>query len=370
LSVIDIAKAPYCILFWRSAMQFAGGAGLVIIMLSAVAGPTGPGLSIAEGRGDQLVPNIRRSANLVLKLYLTYAISGIIAYYLAGMSLFDAFNHCFAAISTGGFSTQPANNGYWDSPPIEIISCVLMILGNLNFVTAYLIYRRQFHCVLRNGELHVFWFALPLAFLILLFGVTIPTYSILSKSIRVALFEAVSALTTTGFSTVTYNSWSHLGFIVLTLLMLIGGGTFSTAGGIKQYRIHILFKSFQWNLKQAFLPRTAILDKSVWMGEMKKTVSDQHVAQVSTFIFLYLSTYFIGVGILASLGYSLHDSLFEFASALGTVGISTGITQASSPPILLWSESIAMFLGRLEFFVVIVSIIKLIQDFISFFRTR
>jgi len=114
LSVIDVTNIPHCLLFWRSVMQLAGGAGLVIIMLSAITGPTGPGLSIAEGRSDQLVPNVRQSAKLVLKLYLTYVVIGTIIYYLIGMSLFDAVNHSFTVFSTGGFSTRASSIGYWD----------------------------------------------------------------------------------------------------------------------------------------------------------------------------------------------------------------------------------------------------------------
>jgi trk system potassium uptake protein TrkH len=370
LSVIEVAKAPRCILFWRSVMQLAGGAGLVIIMLSAITGPVGAGLSIAEGRGDQLVPNVRRSAKLVLNLYISYALLGTIALYLAGMSLFDSINHSFAAISTGGFSTHTSSIGFWDSPQIELVSCFLMILGSLNFMTAYLLYKRKYHLLIRNGELHLLVCIIPLSFLILLFGVVMPISPLISKGIRVSFFGTLTAITTTGFSTVNYHNWNDLGFLILTILMLIGGGTFSTAGGIKQYRIYILIKSVQWRLQRAFLPRTAVTDNSVWVGEIKKNISDRHIVQISTFIFMYIFIYFLGVGILTSYGYSMRDSLFEFASALSTVGLSVGITQRSSPPIILWTETFAMFLGRLEFFVIIVSIMKLMQDLFSFFRNR
>ncbi|MBN2029197.1 TrkH family potassium uptake protein [bacterium] len=370
LSVVDVVEAPKCILLWRSIMQLAGGAGLVIIMLSSITGPTGPGLSIAEGRSDQLVPNVRHSAKLVLKLYLTYVILGTIIYNLAGMSFFDAINHSFAAFSTGGFSTHPQSIGYWDLPRIEIITCFFMLCGNLNFITAYLVFKRKFRFVLKNGELHILAMIIPIAFLVLLFGVVASIYQVPLKSIRVSIFEAISAITTTGFSTVSYQTWNGLGFLVLITLMLIGGGASSTAGGIKQYRIYLLLKSIQWRLKRTFLPRTVILDRSIWMGEIKKNITDNHITQISTFIFMYIVFYLIGVFILTLNGYTLRDSLFEFASALGTVGLSIGLTQASSPPVVLWTESLAMFLGRLEFFVIIISIIKLAKDFISFFRTR
>ncbi len=370
LSVIDVTKAPHCILFWRSLMQLAGGAGLVIIMLSAIAGPSGPGLSIAEGRSDQLVPNVRRSSRLVLNLYIAYVIVGIVLYRLAGMPFFDAVNHSFAVFSTGGFSTKADSIGFYNSFVIEILTCIFMLIGNLNFITAYLIMKRKYRFVFRNGELHLLTVIIPVAFLSILFGVALALYPTVLKSVRVSVFETISAITSTGFSTVGYGQWNDFGFLIMILLMLIGGGVFSTAGGIKQYRVFILLKSIQWHFRRAFLPRTAVMDKSVWIGELRNNITENHITQVSTYVFIYIIFYFMGVALLTAHGYSLRNSLFEFASAIGTVGLSVGITQASSPPLILWSKTIAMFLGRLEFIVIIVSLIKIIKDFTSFLRSK
>jgi trk system potassium uptake protein TrkH len=368
LSVLNVSRAPHCILLWRSIMQLAGGAGLVIIMLSAIAGPSGPGLSVAEGRDTQLVPNVRRSAKLVANIYISYAVVGIVAYVLSGMSIFDAINHCFAAISTGGFSTRVESIGYWNSSIVECVSLFLMFFGNLNFLTAYLLFTRKLRAVSKNGEIRLFAFLFAVATPTLLFLVTLPLYQNFGKSLRVAVFEGISALTTTGFSTVSYSNWNGIGFLILIVLMLIGGGAFSTAGGIKQFRIYILSKSIQWRFRRAFLPKTAITDNSVWFGEVEESINDNRISQISSFVFLYLMVYVVGVAILTAHGYNLRDSLFEFASALGTVGFSIGVTQASAPPLVLWSETIAMFLGRLEFFVVIISIVKIVRDFIAFIR--
>ena len=112
LSVVDVTTTAQMILFWRSVIQLAGGAGLAIIMMSAIVGPTGVGISSAEGRSDQLVPNVRQSARLVLIIYSCYAVAGTLAYWMAGMSAFDAVNHAFAAVSTGGFSTRVESIGF------------------------------------------------------------------------------------------------------------------------------------------------------------------------------------------------------------------------------------------------------------------
>ena len=163
------------------------------MMLAAIVGPVGPAVSIAEGRSEQLVPHVRESARLVMFLYAGYAVAGVAAYMLAGMDWFDAVNHAFPAISTGGFSTKVASIGHWDSVAIEAVSIALMILGNLNFFTAYLLVHGRFRAVLRNGEVRVMAVLLPLGTLLLFFFVCAGVYPTLAKSVRVAVFETVSA---------------------------------------------------------------------------------------------------------------------------------------------------------------------------------
>lgn len=362
LSVVDVGQAGPMILLWRSIMQLAGGAGLAIIMMSAIVGPTGVGIPSAEGRGDQLVPQVRRSARLVLVIYTCYAAAGSIAYRLAGMSWFDAVNHAFAAVSTGGFSTHPESIGFWDSTAVEAVTLPLMLFGNLSFVTAWLLCRGKFGAVVKNGEIRLQAVLLPLSAAAVFIFTSRALYPQLGKSLRVALFETVSALTTTGFSTVTYGNWNAFGILVLIVLMLIGGGTCSTAGGIKQFRVYLLCKLLYWDIQRSLLPKAAILERPVWEGNRQVFVDDARVRQVTVFVFLYLTLYVSGVMLLCTCGFSLTDSLFEFASALGTAGLSVGVTASGMPDMALWAETLAMFLGRLEFLVVVVSLLKFGRD--------
>ena len=362
LSVVDVTKAGPMILFWRSAIQLAGGAGLAIIMMSAILGPTGVSISSAEGRSDQLVPHVRESARLVLIIYTGYAAAGTLAYWMAGMSAFDAVNHSFAAVSTGGFSTRADNIGYWDSVAIEAVSLPLMMLGNLSFVTAWFLWRGKLRFVGRNGEVRLMAVLIPVSVAAVFVFTCRSLYPQISKAFRVAIFETVSALTTTGFSTVSYGNWNAFGVFVLIVLMLIGGGTCSTAGGIKQFRVYLFWKLLIWEVKRALMPRSVVMERPLWEGGRRGFVDDGRVRQVGVFIFLYLLTYGVGVFILCGCGFSLQESLFEFASALGTVGISVGVTSATMPDVALWAETVAMFLGRLEFIVVIVSAIKMVED--------
>ncbi|HOX37575.1 MAG TPA: TrkH family potassium uptake protein [Candidatus Brocadiia bacterium] len=361
LSVVDVTRASHMVLLWRSMMQLAGGAGLAIIMLAAVIGPTGPAVSTAEGR-DLLVPHVRKSARLVLIIYGGYIVAGIPALRLVGMSWFDAANHAITAVSTGGFSTRVESIGYWDSPAVESVTIVLMILGNLNFVTAWVLLRGRFRAFIRNGEVRLMAVLIPVS-AILLLGLTCRgLYPSLSKSARVALFENVSALTTTGFSTVGYGNWNAFGWFVLIVLMLVGGGACSTAGGIKQFRIYLLWKGVIWEIRRWLMPSSAVMENAIWEGDQLVFVSDARLRQVGVFFFLYLFTYMLGVGTLCAYGVGLKDALFEFASSIGDVGLSVGVTNASAPPGLLWAETIGMFLGRLEIIVVFAAAVKLLRD--------
>lgn len=362
LSVVDVTQAPRLVLFYRSVLQLAGGAGLAIIALSALTGPLGPGLSSAEGRSEQLLPHVQRSVKLVLMIYAGYVVVGTPALYLAGMDWFDAINHAFAALSTGGFSTRVESIGYWDSPLLEAVTIVLMLAGTINFLTAYILLQGKFKAFAANGEIRLMALFIPVAAFILFLGVTAGLYPTLTKAVRVALFEVVTALSTTGFSTVGYGNWGDLGWLVLLILMLIGGGAGSTAGGIKQFRVYALYRSLIWELQRRLAPPRAIVKLEIQQGETRQFLEDDQLRQIGLFVFVYAIFYLLGSGILTAYGYPLRESLFEFASALGTVGLSIGLTSATAPPGVLWTEIVGMFLGRLEFFTIILGLMRLFGD--------
>ena len=264
LSVVDVSQASHVILLYRSTIQLVGGAGFAILALSAIIAPAGVGIAMAEGRSEQLVPNIRRSAKLVLTIYTGYVAVGVIALRLAGMNWFDAVNHAFAALSTGGFSTRVASLGYWDSSAIEAVTIILMLLGTLNFLTSYLLLTGKFSAVIRNSEIKLQAFILPLCITVLWLGVTSKLDLTFNKALRIAFFETITSLSTSGFSTVSYTNWNSIGWLVLIVLMLIGGGMGATAGGIKQFRIYALYRGVVWEVRRQLLPKDAVTEPDVF----------------------------------------------------------------------------------------------------------
>lgn len=362
LSVVDVANTSHMFLIWRSIMQFIGGAGLAVIMLSAIIGPHGLGLYNAEGRSDKLLPNVARSTKLIMTIYTGYILMGIVLYILAGMPWFDSINHSIAAVSTGGFSTRVDSIGEYNSLSIELITLILMILGTINFAAHYLLLKGQIKKFFKIGEIRFMFFLLSLSIPLVTFFSLTKLYGSMSQGLRVAIFELTSALSTTGFSTVSYANWNQVAVFTMIIMMLIGGGTGSTAGGIKQYRVYVMLKSLVWNIKSYLLPKNSIRQDYVIRPEGKYYVSKQHKIEVSNFTTLYIIIYIVSIFILLLHGYSIQDSMFEMASALSTVGLSVGITSPDAPAMVLWVESIGMMLGRLEFFVIFFAGLKIIKD--------
>ncbi|WP_207727133.1 TrkH family potassium uptake protein [Anaerosolibacter carboniphilus] len=362
LSVVDVTKTSHMFLLWRSLMQFIGGAGLAVIMLSAIIGPHGLGLYHAEGRSDKLLPNVARSTKLIMVIYIGYITSGTFLYIIAGMPWFDAINHAVAAVSTGGFSTEPASIGAYQSLPIELITIILMFFGTTNFAAHYVLLKGEVKRFFQIGEIRFMFFALAIAIPLTAFFSLIKLYNAVGKGIRVAVFELTSALTTTGFSTVGYGDWDSFAIFIMIALMIIGGGAGSTAGGLKQYRVYIMLKSLVWNIKGYLLPQNVVRQNYVIRPEGKYYVSQDHALEISNFAMLYMITYAVGVLILLAHGYSLQDSMFEYASSLGTVGLSVGVTAFDAPKVVLWAETVGMLLGRLEFLVVFFAGLKIIKD--------
>jgi trk system potassium uptake protein TrkH len=363
LSVVDVTKTDNIFLFWRSLMQFFGGAGLAVIMLSAIAGPHGLGLYNAEGRSDKLLPNVRKSTKLIMTIYSGYVLAGIILYVSFGMPWFDAVNHSMAALSTGGFSVKSGSIGDYNSLSIELVTIILMFLGTINFTAHYVLLKGEIRKFFRIGEIRFMFFLVAVITPLVSFISFNKLYDSLSQSFRVSTFEVISALSTTGFSIAgSYKEWSSFSMFLLIILMIIGGGTGSTAGGIKQYRVYVMIKSLIWNIQQYLLPRNIVRENAIYRPEGEFYLKKNHIIDISNFIFLYMIIYLLGVLIFLFYGYSLQDSMFEFASSLGTVGLSIGITSPSVPKVVMWTQTIGMILGRLEFFVIFYSVLKIIND--------
>lgn len=363
LSVVKIDEASNMLFLYRSLLQFFGGIGLVLVLMSFISDKFGMKLYTAEGHNDKLFPHLLHSSRLIFTIYSGYVLAGTIIYTVLGMSVFDALNHSIAAFATGGFSTHVESIAYFNSPAIEYATIIFMLLGGTNFYIHLLLLNGKFKAVFSHCEtVLVVWILSIFTPIVLVLLVTNLNMGI-SESFRSGLFQITSALTGTGFSTVAnFKTWPSAALFVLILMQILGGGAGSTAGGIKQYRISIIMKQFYWNIRNAFsnkrVKRAQYLNRRGEVGIVDQT----EIVNTLTFANIYILVFIIGSIIFMCFGYSITDSMFEFSSALGTVGLSIGVVTYSSNPVILITSIVGMYLGRLEFIVVFIAIAQVVKN--------
>ena len=364
LSVVDVDHTPHIFLVFRSITLFVGGVGFVLIITSAFSDTYGLNLYNAEGHNDRLMPNLAKSARLILSFYSVYIVVGALAYIAFGMPVFDAINTAVAALSTGGFSVIGESIYGYHSLPIEIVTIFLMILGQTNFMLHLSIFTGKFKRYFKHCETK-FFFAL-----LAIFG-TIMTMNLLDssycgsflESLRVSLFQFVTCITTTGFISVKDLSILPPGFVTaMILMMLVGGDQESTGGGIKQYRVIVVLKGIYYQIKESILNSNVITTHRIYRFGDKYELTDDEVKSTSSYILFYILLFFAGSFIFTLYGNSLQDSMFEFSSAISTVGLSVGITSYDAPKLILWTATIGMFLGRMEIMVVFKALLRVRKD--------
>lgn len=364
LTVVNVTTASKVFLFYRSLLQFVGGAGLVLVLTAAISDKFGMRMYNAEGHSDKLVPNLIRSGRYILLIYLGYVVLGAILYMIFGMHPFDAINHSICAVATGGFSTKPESIGYYQSTPIEIITIFLMIAGGTNFFVHLLIISGQWKRALKHIETKSFY-------IIALIAVFISALSLINymggnilEALRIGAFHFISALTGTGYQITPSFTVLPAFFIGLLIIgMVLGAGMGSTCGGIKQYRVGLGIKSLYWSFSDKISHKNVIKKHFINKLGVKMMVDDNDIKDNYSFIMLYLVFLMMGTLIFSLVAQaSIQHALFEFASVLGTVGLSVGITGYDAHPIILWTSSVGMFLGRLEFYVFFIAMAKLFMD--------
>ena len=357
LSVMDVSATPHIFLFHRSFMQFCGGLGFVMMMVMLVQDKQSMNLYNAEGHPDKLMPSLKKTAQTICLMYNGFLLVGTAAYIIAGMGPFDAVNHTMCALSTGGFSTKLNSIGDYNSFPIEVITIVLMLIGTTNFAVLLLLARRRWRQVIRVSEVR-FMFLLLLIFIpVTALSLMTGLHMGLGEGVRHALFDVSSALSTTGYSTMSYASWPPLAVGVLILMMLVGGGIGSTAGGIKLSRVYLMLRITMQNIRKRLMPPRNV-GAPYYIRAQGKTPIDAALAMDTVgFIACYLGLFILGALLLTvTSSCSLEESMFEFASALGTVGLSIGLTSPASCSATLLIEMFGMILGRLEIFIVLIGV--------------
>ncbi|MCV9388190.1 TrkH family potassium uptake protein [Reichenbachiella ulvae] len=355
----DIEGLDKGILFWRSLTQWIGGMGIIVLAVAILPllGIGGMQLFVAEAPGispDKLKPRITETAKRLWFIYVALTLVEMILLWAGGMTFYDAINHALTTMATGGFSTKNASIAYYQSPFIQYVIIFFMFLAGTNFTVTYFALHGQFKTVLKNEE---FRFYLIITFLVMTL-ISIGVYQTqgqgLELSIRQALFQVVSVITTTGYVTADYTQWPYEVVLLLFVLMFVGASAGSTAGGVKIVRHLILVKNSILELKRQLHP-SAILP----VRFNGKAVHKDITFNILAFIMIYISIFAFGSILVSFIGVDFMTSISAVATCLGNIGPGLGnvgpVDHFGEIPVLAkWVLSILMLLGRLELFTVLI----------------
>jgi trk system potassium uptake protein TrkH len=351
---------PHSLLFYRQEMQWLGGIGVVVsaVALLPMLGVGGMQLYKAESAGpikdEKLTPRIAHTARLVWRIYAGMTVLCALLFWLAGMNPFDAISHSLSTVSTGGFSTHDASLGYFNSPLIEGIAVVFMLLGSISFNVHFI--------ALRGGSFTPYWNSIEVrAFLLFTLAITAIVATVLFvehnktsmlEAWRYAAFETVSVITSTGYGSDDFSKWPTLLPTLMIFISFVGGCAGSTAGGMKVIRFVLLTKQAFLEVQHLVHPR---LVRPVKLGE--RVVDGRVVSAVWGFFAIYVATFSLFLLLLMADGMDQVSAFSAVATCMNNLGPGlerVATTFASEDSFSHWLMGVAMLMGRLEIFTVLV----------------
>lgn len=356
--ITDLTTIPKDILFWRSMTQWIGGMGIIVLAVAIlpILGIGGMQLFGAESPGlktDKLAPKIRDTAKRLWLVYLGLTAAEIIALKIAGMSWFDALNHAMTTMATGGFSTFNSSAAEF-SPAIQYIITFFMFMAGTSFTLTYFALVGNLKKVLENEEFR--YYAGITLFTTIGVSAVVASVSDLGfeKAFRDTIFQVVSLITTTGFVSADYTSWTPFITMVFFILLFFGGSAGSTAGGVKIVRHIILVKNSILELKRQLHP-SAIIPVRLNGRAVDPSITYNVVAFIMTYIIIFA----LGSVVMTMFGVDLLTAMGSVATSLGNVGPGIGDVGpvdnfAWLPSGAKWFLAILMLIGRLELFTVLI----------------
>ncbi|MGD8562628.1 MAG: TrkH family potassium uptake protein [Desulfarculaceae bacterium] len=355
----NVEAAGKGVLFWRALTHWLGGMGFIVLSIAILpfVGVGGMQLYKAEVPSpspDRLQPRITDTAAVLWKVYAILTGAEVVLLMAGGLDWFDATCHAFATMATGGFSTKNASIAGFNSPYVEWVVTVFMVLAGINFSLHFHLFRRRWNAWWKDEE----W-----RFYINLFGqCTLGVAVVLffyqdagvHESLRLAAFQTATILTTTGFATTDYSLWPPLALSFLVALMFVGGSAGSTGGGPKCMRVLVVLKRSYFELHRLVHPR---LVAPVKIGG--RVVERNVVGSIWAFMGLYLGSFLLGAMVLAGMGLDLTTAFSASIACLGNIGPGLGQVgpagnYAGLPDIAKWLLSVEMIVGRLEIYTVLV----------------
>lgn len=340
-----LVGVPSTFLFSRAWMQWYGGLGIVVLSLALVMQPgiLAKGLAVNQAESDELAGSTKTFTRRVLKVYLTMTVIGIIGLLLTGVGLFDAVLYTFSAVSTGGFPTHDSSLGLFNWPVWAWIT-LLSFAGAIPLTLYYRIFWQRRRIGVDMFQLLAAGGAVVVVTLLLVASMRVRGGMPWSEVLHNAPVLAVSAQSTTGFSSMPCSQLDPESKLVVIFSMIVGGGVGSTAGGFKLLRLLIALSVFKLIIVRTCLPRHAVIEPRL----AGRRLQADEIQEALMLIFLYVIVVAVSWLQFVATGYDPLDALFEVVSATGTAGLSVGITSVDLPAHLKGVLCADMLLGRLE----------------------
>ena len=360
---------PHCILFWRSSTHFLGGLGIIVLFVVLLGqGSAGKALMRAEMPGptkEGSTARMQDTAWLFAKIYTGLNLILALVLWLMGLSLFDALCHAMGTMATGGFSTYNGSLGHFNSAAIDYVVVLFMLLAGTNFLLLYFVMLGQPMKMLQDVEWRTYMLTIAIVtILVVSLGLYFKDFNSWTDAVRFGLFQVVAIITTTGYGTHDFDSWSHFARGTLLLLMFIGGCAGSTGGGMKVIR-HIFFVKTLWlEIEQAYHPsvvRPLRLAGTPVDNSVRKNILVYFglIALIFAVSWLFIAGFETDSTWGGDEQHKLIDSASTVAATLNNIGPGLGTVGATknyghfctvSKLVFVW----LMMVGRLEIFPIIV----------------
>lgn len=357
--IVGLDVLPRSVLFYRQSLNFSGGMGIVIVAVAILPMLKIGGMQLfrAESTGPQkdnkLTPRIADTAKALWMVYLGLNLLCALAYWIGGMSFFDAVCHALSTLATGGFSTHDASFGYWNNPLLDGIATVFMLLGGISFGLHWYAWRRATVSHYQSdSETRAFLLIVLLAVVFVSLSTWLGGRFDFGQALRHGAFQVASNITTTGFGTTGFSDWPGMAPLLLIMVSFVGGCAGSTAGGMKVARVQMVVRQGLREIKQLVHPKGQFVVK---LGG--KRVSESVVISVAGFCTLYILSYLVMTLALTASGVDILTAFSAVAACINNLGPGLGdvaSTFREMSDFSLWICSFAMILGRLEVFTVLV----------------
>ncbi len=357
--ITNLDNSPKSILIWRAILQWLGGIGIIVMAITLMPIMNVGGMQLfkisSNDASEKILPKSKQISQRLIIIYSILTFLCAAFYKIFGMSYFDSLTHSMTTIATGGFSNYNESIGYFQSASIETIAIIFIILGSIPFISYIKFLSGNRKIFISDSQIKSFLKIILLSIIILSIYLIFKNESISIKILRQVIFNVVSILTGTGYVTHEFDDWGSFPLIFFLILMFIGGCAGSTACGIKIFRIQILCVFLINQLKKIIYPRGIFVNKYD-----NNNVDDTFMSSIISFIYLYIIIFFTITALLSLSGLDFITSISGAATSISNVGPGLGGIIGPNgnfsliPDISKWILSLAMILGRLELFAILV----------------